>query len=83
MNQLLQTLALITPVEYVLGIAASLITALLIAVGGLLWRQTAKVQELSLKMDILTKEVERLKRTMEQGRKWRWDKTPLPEPDDD
>lgn len=79
----LATLALITPTEFVLGIAATVLSALLIGVGTLLWRQTGEIHKLQLTVELLAKDVEKLKRLMEQGRKWRWDKTPIPAPDDD
>ena len=79
----IQIMLAISPAEYAAGIAATVISALLIGVGSLLWRQTGKVQELSLQMAALTKEVERLRRMVESGRKWRFERTPLPEPDED
>lgn len=66
--------------NFILSIAGTVISALLIGVGSLLWRQTKEVHKLSLTVDMLVKKVEKLERLVEGARKWRFDKTPLPEP---
>lgn len=63
----------VTPLEFFLGIAGTVVSGGVLAIVTVGWRITGDIRVMRTTLNSVVQDVEHIKSVIEQGRKWRWD----------